>query len=153
MIFIYRSDQRIGVDLHGVIDHNVPLFKELMSNFIQLGKEVWVISGPPKDEIEAELAKHEVKKGEHYHLISSNVDYLREQGIRMWLDDKKTWWCDDEPWWASKGNICKENGITILIDDQIKYNTGMPKDGSIRLLIYDRRGVITQYKEDTNERK
>jgi hypothetical protein len=147
MFFIYRSDQRIGIDLHGVIDHDIPTFKDLLTQFVKMGKEIWIISGPPKAEIEAELEKHGLKQGEHFHFVISVVDYLKEKGTKMWLDNKKTWWADEETWWASKGNICVEKDIGILIDDQERYKAGLPKDNSVRFLIYDKRGVLTHYKE------
>lgn len=140
LLFIYRSDFIIGIDLHGVIDHDLPTFKSVLANLVDIGKEVWVISGPPTKEIEAELERYAVIKGRHYHRAASVVDYLKSKNTKMWTDKKNTWWANDEDWWSAKGNICKDNGITLLIDDNGRYIEGLPEDKSIRLIIY-KKGV------------
>lgn len=154
MFFIYRSDQRIGIDLHGVIDHDIPTFKGLLAGLMKLGKEIWIISGPPKADIEAELQRYALKEGEHYNRVASVVDYLKKKRVKMWLDDKRTWWASDKDWWAAKGNICKENDIYVLIDDQVRYKAGIPDDKSIRFIIYNKHnGTLIHYKEVENEGK
>lgn len=111
---------KIGIDLHGVLDKHPELMKPLMESLIK-DHEIWIISGPPLDQIEKELDGLGYKKWEHYHLIYSVVGYLKSKGIAMWQDEKRTWWCEDDEWWSSKSKICGTLGIDILLDDSRKY--------------------------------
>jgi len=113
---------KIGIDLHGVIDSDVGMFKELletlyMSTFIT----IHIISGPPVKDVQDELDKLGLKIGKHYHYIASVVDYLKTKDTRMWLDHKDTWWADDKDWWGAKAAICEKLDIDIMIDDQEGY--------------------------------
>jgi hypothetical protein len=112
---------KIGIDLHGVLDKHPELMKPLMESLIK-DHEVWIISGPPFDQIERELSNLGYKKWVHYHLIYSVVGYLKSKGVKMWQDDKGDWWCDNDLWWSSKSKICFMIGIDILLDDSVKYS-------------------------------
>jgi hypothetical protein len=114
--------KKIGIDLHGVIDTHVDAFKCILEIAISQGNEVHIISGPPRDEIEAELAEYELALDVHYHGIQSVVDHLKEKGVKMWLDHNKTWWASDEDWWSAKAEICKELGVVEMIDDKERYS-------------------------------
>lgn len=114
--------ERIGIDLHGVIDSDIYLFKEILE-YIHLRTfiKVYVISGPPTEEILAELDKLGLEQGLHYESVSSVVDYLKHKDAKMWLDYKDTWWADDEDWWSAKAEICEILNVDLMIDDKEGY--------------------------------
>ena len=86
----------IGIDLHGVIDDDPDGFKYICTGFTCWNCSVYIISGPPEDEIEEELKKYKIYRDKHYGAILSVVDHLKEKGVEMWQDERERWWlrCD-----------------------------------------------------------
>lgn len=133
--------KRLGIDLHGVIDTDVSTFKLILKLVILQGKTIHIISGPPAEDIKAELDDYGFKKGVHYHQIHSVVDYLKEKDTKMWLDYKDTWWASDEDWWSSKAAICREFGIEEMVDDKGGYSKYF-KDTGTKFFLYDPSGKM-----------
>jgi len=120
--------ERIGIDLHGVIDNDVEWFKEILETIhLRTFITVHIISGPSTEEIKAELDKLGFKKGIHYEGISSVVDYLKYAEVKMWKDHKDTWWANDDDWWGAKAAICEKLDIDIMIDDKDGYKEAFSK--------------------------
>jgi len=120
--------ERIGIDLHGVIDNDVEWFKEILETIhLRTFITVHIISGPPTEEIKAELDKFSFEHGLHYEGISSVVDYLKGMEVKMWKDYKDTWWADDSEWWRAKAAICEKLDIDIMIDDKEEYKNSFEK--------------------------
>ena len=111
----------IGVDLHGVIDSKPEYFKGILPAIRAFGDLVYVISGPPTDDIRSELGKCGLYQGMHYDDIFSVVDHLKEKGIKMWQDERERWWTYDEEWWKAKAEICEKHNVDLLIDDKIEW--------------------------------
>jgi len=109
---------KIGVDLHGVIDSDPALFKKIM---ILKNRDVYIISGPPKTEIVAELEALGIKKELHYKEVYSIVDFLKEQGVEMWQDENGRWWSNEEDWLSSKAKICDKLSLRYMFDDKDMY--------------------------------
>lgn len=116
---------KIGIDVHGVIDKAPGLMVAVMDMLRDMGHEICIISGPSRKQIEEELFAMNIFMPGGI-MVYSVVDYLRGSGVKMWQDDKGDWWSSDEEWWASKGNICREHGVDMLMDDSEKYAPGMP---------------------------
>lgn len=112
---------RIAIDIHGTIDEYPDIFKNIIGGLKNAGVEVWIISGPPKVEIIEELQKLGLFWEIELKNVISVVDWLKERGVKMWQDEKDTWWCEDDEWWSSKAKICEENNIKIMIDDSPRY--------------------------------
>jgi len=130
---------KIAFDIHGTLDK----YDQLMDlawflnrkRYVSSETEVWVISGPTREVIKKRLPqslKNTVK-------IVSVVDYLKSKDVKMWQDANGEWWCKDDEWWSSKGQICKEFGIDILVDNEIKYKKYMP-DNTIFLWVASKGG-------------
>jgi len=119
---------RIAIDVHGTIDKNPKLFKLMMEIYLSAGIEVYIVSGPPVEEIHKELEKLKFKLDKHFSWIYSVVDYLRSHTtVEMTQDDKGHWWCAEKDWWDSKGMMCKHYNIDVIIDNEIKYKDNMPE--------------------------
>ena len=118
---------KIGVDVHGVITHNPGGFKRFLSN--QMAKhEVFIVSGPPEEDVKEELDALGIYEGHHYDQILSVIDYLRYAGHKTWEDPVGSghWWADSKVWWATKSQIARDYQIDVLIDDHDRYSQGMP---------------------------
>jgi len=114
---------RIGIDLHGVIDSDPDWFSHVLGWFLLDcdACEICIVSGPPKADIEAELAKMGIHQGSYFDEIYSVVDHLKEKGVEMWQDEKNTWWTYPETWWKAKAEICEKHNIDIMIDDREEW--------------------------------
>jgi len=123
----------LGIDLHGVIDSDIKNFKPLLEIF---WNKVYIISGPPKADIEKELNKHGLYQGLHFNKVFSVVDFLKEKsGVNMWTDEQGRWWASEEDWWSSKAAICEKHGVDIMIDDKEKFGRHF-KDKKTKFLLY-----------------
>jgi len=118
----------IAFDIHGTLDSDPDgkLFSIFSSiyNAKSIFTNVYIISGPPIDQIKKELIS--IKIPPTMVKIVSVVDYLKSKGMQMWKDPNGNWWCSEKDWWSSKGQICKEYKIDIIFDDQIRYAKYMP---------------------------
>ena len=132
---------RYGIDIHGTLAERqpdgtqgpstlFPLLKPLMKAWVRKSQHVFIVSGPPKDVIEAELKALGLERFHHYHAIISVVDELKEQGVPLTERPPGSghWWTEtDKEWNDAKGKICKDYGIDILVDDQLEYADAMPE--------------------------
>ena len=128
-----------GIDIHGTLacrrpDKTVgpstlyPLLSELMKVWMAKGDTVYILSGPPFQEIQKEVASLGLIKGVHYTFLISMVDHLRVTGATMWEDPPGSnhWWTDPADWNKAKGRLAKAHGIDTIIDDEVAYREAMP---------------------------
>jgi len=119
----------IGIDLHGVIDDDPKWFQSRLARLewlmIGFGEykpiDIYIISGPPKEDIRKELEKHKICRGLHFDEIFSVVDHLKEKGVEMWQDERGRWWSHDEEWWKAKAEICEKHGVDMMLDDKKEW--------------------------------
>jgi hypothetical protein len=114
---------KIAIDLHGVLEKYPAQFRSIFGVLKSLGAKIGVLSGPPREQIEYELRKLGFFPiTDYFNFIESIVDFLQKDlDVKMWQDEKGNWWCDDGDWWSSKGRICLEKSIDVLIDDRTEY--------------------------------
>jgi hypothetical protein len=120
---------KIAFDIHGTISKDPDVFKPMMEALVNSGVEVFIISGPPEEQIRSELTKLGYFESIHYQRcnVLSVVDYLRfNSSIPMTQDEKGHWWCDDFYWWESKGILCDNFKINMIIDNEMRYKSNMP---------------------------
>ncbi|NBQ69421.1 MAG: hypothetical protein EBU46_11560 [Nitrosomonadaceae bacterium] len=112
---------KLGIDIHGVIDANRPLFAELTQllkfhNEHLGGKhEVHILTGPRvKDLKPDELADI------WYTHIFSIVDYHIAKGTPVeWVGDRA--WMSDYDWDRTKADYAREHQLDLTIDDSETY--------------------------------
>lgn len=109
---------KIAFDLHGTIDADPKFYSAFMQELQELGIEVWIISGPPAEQVIKELEGLGIK---HYDKVVGVVSYLLEIGHKPTKVEGNNFWFDEEAWWKSKAQICKENKINCILDNEIKY--------------------------------
>ena len=127
----------LAIDLHGVLDYKPEFFEPLLNLLKRADKSVYIVSGPPASQIFDELSKLGYHAHYHYNAILSVVDHLKSQSVEMWMDDKKTWWCNDSDWWKSKGEICQRLKADIMLDDKGKFREGFPKGHPTQFITFD----------------
>jgi len=120
---------KVAFDLHGVITAEPEAYKSVMATLCQTdNSQVWVISGPKRKEIETELKALGFEQNTHYHGIASVVDYLVINGNKFEIDDNGNYWFDENKWWGTKADICRELKIDVLTDDHEEYGKYFTSD-------------------------
>lgn len=118
---------RIAFDIHGTLDHDDDvLLKGILDRCLEIGDKVFIISGPPFIQIIEEVKNLGIDPNRV--TIISVVDWLKGKGVKMWMDHKNTWWCEEDDWWSSKGRICSEYKIDMIFDDKVQYLEHMPEN-------------------------
>ena len=127
----------IAIDVHGVITHNPKFFETLLNLMKRADKEVHIVSGPPRLQIEKEINSLGLYSHYHYSDIHSVVDYLKHsEGAKMWQDENERWWTNDHGWWHSKGKICRIINADVILDDKLEYKIGFAKDHPTKFIHY-----------------
>ena len=112
---------KIGIDIHGVIDALPEFFGFLTESIVKNGGEVHVITGGAWDEkLEKQLSgiSYTHKFSVYDHLLKT-AEILGEIEFPDGTIQKKF---DDTLWDSTKAEYCKENQISLHIDDTLCYN-------------------------------
>lgn len=110
----------IAFDFHGVLEKYPDKLKPILVS-LRTDHTIIILSGPSLDQIYDELKKSDYIIGCHYDYALSVVDWLKKKNVKMKLNKNGSWYCNSRIWWKSKSEICKENNIDLLFDDNIKY--------------------------------
>lgn len=127
----------IAFDLHGVLETNTDTFKKVIKFLREkVNVDIYVISGPPIDQIYKELVALGYDISEYtFKEVISVVDYLKKSGVKMWQDERGNWWCSEEDWWTSKSKICKDYNVDYLFDDKLEYQLHFGKDHLTKFIL------------------
>jgi len=112
---------KIGIDIHGVIDALPEFFGFLTESIVKNNGEVHVITGGAWDEkLEKQLSgiSYTHKFSVYDHLLKT-AEILGEIEFPDGTIQKKF---DDTLWDSTKAEYCKENQISLHIDDTLCYN-------------------------------
>lgn len=114
----------LGIDFHGVIDSLPSEFSFLTNLIVSAGGAVHVITGSGwSKELEDKLKSMNIawthKFSVYDHLIETNAEILGEVEFPDGTIQKKF---NNIEWDKVKGKYCKENGISLHIDDTLSYN-------------------------------
>jgi hypothetical protein len=115
---------KIGLDIHGVIDLYPEYLSHLATVWISKGYEVHIVTGQELDHVQPILMDADIP----YSHFFSIVEYHKEQGTQMWMDEKETWWMDGQVWEETKGNYAGRVGLDIHFDDSKRYGQHFPID-------------------------
>jgi hypothetical protein len=116
---------RLGCDLHGVIDSMPDFFAFLTNSFIKNGGEVHIITGGSwTDQLESQLRGYGIKWTHHFsiydHLVEIGTPSIgKVQFPDGTIQDK----FPNDIWDKVKGDYCRDNGISLHIDDTLIYNS------------------------------
>ena len=116
-----KSKFSIGLDVHGVIDALPEFFSFLTDSFVKNGAEVHIITGGEwSEKLEQQLSgiKYTHKFSIYDHLLKT-AETLGEIQFPDGTIQKKF---DDKLWDSTKAQYCKDNNISLHIDDTLVYN-------------------------------
>ena len=128
----------LGIDLHGTIDSDPELFLKFLTYCTKyLNINVYIISGPPTEQIKKELSALNLYHIQHYKHIISVVDFIKDQNIKMTQDKNGNWWTDHRIWWSTKAQICTVFNIDVLVDDKIEYKEYFTKWMKCKFILWN----------------
>lgn len=110
------SSKRVGVDFHGVINHDPVFFREFCSTVINEGDELFVISGGPREYITKYLAEKNIP---YTHLWCILDKCIQDKTVKFYADG--SFFVDHSIWNEAKGKYCRKNKIGLHIDDSDIY--------------------------------
>lgn len=112
---------KLGLDIHGVVDANRPLFSELTNllkqanSCLNANHEVHVLTGPRSQDL-----KPEELEGIWYTHLFSIVDYHIAKGTAVeWVGGRA--WMSDYDWDRTKADYAREHQLDLTIDDSETY--------------------------------
>lgn len=127
---------RIGLDIHGVLDHHPEKFIALakniraLNNYYQTDNQVFILTGPPIERAEKELIELANKYNNGYQFwddIWSIVDYIKANNIpHHYVDEKHLWTDKKEDWNRIKGVLAEALRLDLHFDDSIEYAKYFP---------------------------
>jgi hypothetical protein len=115
---------KLGLDIHGVVDSMPEFFSFLTDSFIKNGGEVHIITGGQWNEDFESLLNNLGVKWTHKfsvydHLIETGSTIIGEIQFPDGTIQKKF---ENGAWDDVKANYCRENNISLHIDDTLIYN-------------------------------
>ena len=118
------SKQKLGLDIHGVINTMPYFFAFLSDSFIKNNGEVHIITGGSwTKKLDSLIESYNIK----YTHKFSIYDYLLEIGAETsgeveFPDGTVQKKFDNTLWDSTKAKYCKDNNISLHIDDTLLYN-------------------------------
>lgn len=117
------SKYKLGLDVHGVADSMPDFFAFLSDSIIKNGGEVHVITGGTWDkELEKQLSKSGIKWTHHFSVYDYMLDNHPHEGEVKFPDGTIQKRFNNSDWDKIKANYCRDNNISLHIDDTLIYN-------------------------------
>lgn len=115
---------KLGLDVHGVVDSMPQFFAFLTESILKNGGEIHLITGGHWDsKLEDELKSFGIKWTNSFsvydYLIETNAKTNGEIEFPDGTIQKKF---DDKEWDSVKAKYCKDNDISLHLDDTLIYN-------------------------------
>ena len=139
------SNLRIGMDFHGVITENPTFFRDFTALILREGHAVYIVSGGPYSVEKNFLDLWGIK----YTEIFSLLDYFARRGQVEYFANGN-FKVPDCLWNERKGIYCRDNDISVHIDDTLLYS----KNFTTPFCWYDTKngiGKIGRKKIDFNQ--
>ncbi|MBO7556755.1 MAG: hypothetical protein J6T72_05120 [Alphaproteobacteria bacterium] len=112
-----NSSLRVGMDFHGVITENPTFFRDFSALLFEKGHSVYIVSGGPYSVEKNFLDIWGVKYTEIFSLLDhfarrGQVEYFANGNFKV----------PDCLWNEEKGIYCRNNDISVHIDDTLQYS-------------------------------
>ncbi len=113
------SHIKVGLDIHGMIDHDPKFFAELSRVLVAAGHEVHIMTG-------SHITKGVVEELKKYNMqwtaLFSIADYYKEQkDVQMWYDEQNRPWVSTDLWNQAKAKYAEATGLDLTLDDTASY--------------------------------
>jgi len=113
---------KVGFDVHGCITLYPEIFMKLSRGLLDMGHEVHIITGQEQSKIESKVRELNIS----FTHFFSIVDYHKNIGTEMWVDEKGTFWMEEDTWNRSKGDYIFREKIDVHFDDNYEYVNYIP---------------------------
>lgn len=111
-----KNCTKISFDFHGVINKHPAFFKQLSSEFMRRGFEIYIVSGGPFDDIKKYLSSNKIP----YTAIWCIFDhYEQKDKITVFADG--SFHMNDILWDEAKAVYCLKHNICLHIDNSEIY--------------------------------
>lgn len=115
---------KLGLDLHGVVDVLPEVFSFMTNAIVNSGGEVHILTGGSwTPELEEQVRKYGIKWTHTFsvydHLIEIGAETTGEVQFPDGTIQKKF---NNEDWDHVKSNYCRDNNISLHLDDTLIYN-------------------------------
>lgn len=113
------SHIKVGLDIHGMIDHDPKFFAELSRVLVASGHEVHIMTGSHiTDAVIEELKRYNM----HWTELFSIADYYKtKKDVQMWYDEQNRPWVSPELWNQAKAKYAEAAGLDLTLDDTASY--------------------------------
>lgn len=113
---------KLGIDVHGVIDDLPEFFSFLTNAVISSGGEIHVITGGSWcDDLEDSIKSTGIKWTHCFSVYDHLISTERSNGIYKFSDGTVQKKFNDEIWNKAKADYCRNNNISLHIDDTSVY--------------------------------
>lgn len=114
---------KLGLDVHGVIDSMPKQFTFLTNAIISAGGEVHILTGGSwTPEFETQLRSYGVKWTHQFSVYDHLLKTAKVVGEIQFPDGTVQKKFEDGVWDNVKGDYCRDNNISLHIDDTLIYN-------------------------------
>lgn len=110
---------KLGLDIHGVIDHKPKVWSAITHALVAAGHEVHIITG---QELSTKLTDFLAAMDIKYTHLFSITTYHKEQGTEIRYKDSDNPFIDYDLWDKTKADYCKRMGIDLHVDDSDVYH-------------------------------
>lgn len=114
---------KLGLDVHGVIDSMPKEFAFLTNAIVSAGGEVHILTGGSwSTELENQLKSFGIKWTNHFSVYDHLLKTAKVVGEIQFPDGTVQKKFEDGVWDNVKGDYCRDNNISLHIDDTLIYN-------------------------------
>ena len=109
---------KIALDIHGVVDSNLPFFVEFTNFFVENDHEIHLLTG---SKITRKLTSTLSRAGLRWTHIFSITDYHVALNDGLTFDKDGHPWLEPYKWDKTKAEYCAKNEIDLCLDDSDTY--------------------------------
>lgn len=107
---------KIGLDFHGVITKHPKYFSQFCQKAMQIGYEIHIITGGPKNVVEGYLKQHNIS----FTTVFAILDFYDAQGEVEYFENGE-FKVNEQLWNSAKAEYCITTGVNMHIDDSTQY--------------------------------
>ena len=136
---------KIGIDVHGMINHDPKFFSDLSHAIVAAGGEIHIMTG---SRITEKLEEELINFGMKWTKLFSIADYYTNKpGVEMWEDSEGRPWISDELWNMAKAKYAAEQSLDLVIDDTVVYGDYFSTTSFALCKIINKSGIVHRSKD------
>lgn len=138
-----EKQNKLSLDLHGVINDLPEVFKSITKSLINDGWEVHIITGSITQKAYSELIQLGLMQGVHFTHVVGLPDYCLMKGVLVTGINEKHGNVEfpSNEWFKMKALYCSENKIDLHMDDQLEYGNSFVNTAFARLFTKNKETI------------